>query len=646
MLLGTPDSVALAIDEDAAAAIGLGAGTITPVITASRCTTSGETCAAPLAVSFNAHEATTCSTAECDDSPIDNELFHTLDYEWDFGDPGSGTWAANGQSRNVEYGPLGAHVYEAAGTYTVELCVRSATDEECTTTDIIVDDPDVVFDEITKCFSNDTDFTGCPVSVESGDRHTADDFDAAVAAYIDSGFRRFLFKGGDTFSLSAETELEGRNGGSIGCFGSCPALIDGTSSLSNFISVNVNNSPSDDWRIYDFEVTQQQSGNAFESSLIARGGSGGGSGTASNFLWLRVDHPDGGGGIGSNHGQPITKYGDPYLYVVDCVLRSYDLESPQGPQNYPFYAATDGGAVMGSTFGKSAALVGNTKFFRSQPRYRNWLIAHNVVEGGMEAGVSIRGTAPDNAGTPQYISQFLVFRGNDLSQNSNDSGFQVEIPEQGSYQRDIIIEANRFAGRMQWEARSVTARNNLYGADFGPMVKSTCNMEAGWVRDSMIYNNSTNRGTYGIKFEDQTACDEVAGEGHIVKNNLSPNAADPVNTDAGIFGTPVEEANLGSGDFSATPWASDPPLLSDPTHWELTGAGAAAALKAGTDLGSAAMREFDGTLRTPPIDVGAIQTSATFGVPALSRLARGALWFAFAAAALLLLSRTRVALGR
>jgi hypothetical protein len=52
-----------------------GGGAITEVITASRCTTAEETCAAPLAVHFHVRE-TTCTTAECDDDRIENEAFH------------------------------------------------------------------------------------------------------------------------------------------------------------------------------------------------------------------------------------------------------------------------------------------------------------------------------------------------------------------------------------------------------------------------------------------------------------------------------------------------------------------------------------------------------------------------------------------
>src|SRR5688572_955637 len=65
--------------------------------------------AAPLAVFFDA------TATRCDG---DCNAFLDLHYAWDFGDPGSGTWAVRGNSRNAAYGPTAAHVFEKAGTYT------------------------------------------------------------------------------------------------------------------------------------------------------------------------------------------------------------------------------------------------------------------------------------------------------------------------------------------------------------------------------------------------------------------------------------------------------------------------------------------------------------------------------------------------
>src|SRR5271157_1926483 len=52
-----------------------------------------------------------------------NQSFRDLHFQWNYGDPSSGTWGdkgignADGKSRNTDDGPFGAHVYETAGTY-------------------------------------------------------------------------------------------------------------------------------------------------------------------------------------------------------------------------------------------------------------------------------------------------------------------------------------------------------------------------------------------------------------------------------------------------------------------------------------------------------------------------------------------------
>ena len=69
---------------------------------------------APLAVFFDATGTTASSTPR---------PFHDLEYRWDFGDVGSGTWttgsSAGVSSRNTATGPVAAHVFETPGTYTI-----------------------------------------------------------------------------------------------------------------------------------------------------------------------------------------------------------------------------------------------------------------------------------------------------------------------------------------------------------------------------------------------------------------------------------------------------------------------------------------------------------------------------------------------
>lgn len=107
---------------------------------------------APLAVFFDAGVAASTESS----AP-----FHDLDYTWDFGDPDSGTWGPSGKSKNTDKGPLAAHVYETAGTYTASLTVRDSNGMVGSPTEFTITVTDFSAANTT-CISTGTDFTGCP----------------------------------------------------------------------------------------------------------------------------------------------------------------------------------------------------------------------------------------------------------------------------------------------------------------------------------------------------------------------------------------------------------------------------------------------------------------------------------------------------
>ena len=132
--------------------------------------------------------------------------FHEITYVWDFGDPGVFDAALNlpdaWTDRNVAYGKRAAHVYRAAGTYTVRLWAvdRSGTWAEATTT-VTVGDPDTAYPGgRTICYSQSGDFAGAPGGAQlvTSDGALQD----AVAGLSQTG--RVLFKRGSdqTVSLS------------------------------------------------------------------------------------------------------------------------------------------------------------------------------------------------------------------------------------------------------------------------------------------------------------------------------------------------------------------------------------------------------------------------------------------------------------
>ncbi len=110
--------------------------------------------AAPLAVFFDASGTTYGGSAI--------RPFHDLDYRWDFGDPASGVWDTNGQSRNAGRGPLNAHVFERPGTYTVTLSVSDGQGQVATRQSIV----NVNVPTSGTCYSTTGNFSGCPTGFQ------------------------------------------------------------------------------------------------------------------------------------------------------------------------------------------------------------------------------------------------------------------------------------------------------------------------------------------------------------------------------------------------------------------------------------------------------------------------------------------------
>ena len=147
---------------------------------------SRTTGAAPLSVFF---------TAGFSNSTPSNREFHDLEYNWNFGDVSSGSWATSNESKNTGKGPVASHVFEKPGTYTVNLSVRNSSGiVDSDTFTITVTDPDVVFaGDKTTCFSDvsNDNFTGCP----AGATQVTTDNLAEMSNYVGSGRRALLHRG-------------------------------------------------------------------------------------------------------------------------------------------------------------------------------------------------------------------------------------------------------------------------------------------------------------------------------------------------------------------------------------------------------------------------------------------------------------------
>ncbi|MCP4346196.1 MAG: PKD domain-containing protein, partial [Desulfobacterales bacterium] len=113
--------------------------------------------------------------------------FSNTFYSWNFGDSSSGTWAETGTSKNIDTGPVSAHVFETPGEYTVTLTAKNNSGTIGAETVLItVENPETVYAGTnTVCISrsDSNDFTGCP---DNAEQVTMDDFDD-ISSHISTG---------------------------------------------------------------------------------------------------------------------------------------------------------------------------------------------------------------------------------------------------------------------------------------------------------------------------------------------------------------------------------------------------------------------------------------------------------------------------
>lgn len=202
---------------------------------------------APLSVVFSAGLSGSSPT---------ERSFHDYEYQWDFDDPSSGSWATSGKSKNSDKGPVASHLYELPGTYTATLTVLNkdgVVDTETFT--ITVNDPDIVFSGTnTTCISasEQNDFTGCPAGAN---QITTDDL-SDLRAYTGAG-KRLLLHRGSQWTVTAGPLYTNGETCTIAAYGACNSP-DTQGICSNAPIINVTGdmmflglSSKLDWRLLD-----------------------------------------------------------------------------------------------------------------------------------------------------------------------------------------------------------------------------------------------------------------------------------------------------------------------------------------------------------------------------------------------------------
>jgi hypothetical protein len=379
---------------------------------------------APLYVHF---DGTATAAATLTDYP-----FHELDYSWDFDDVGAGSWTYGiNTDKNKAYGPVAAHVFETAGTYTVTL---SVTDGDQTSTNgdnpitIVVADPDTTFaGTATVCVSNDTDWTGAP----SGSNNvTSSDFDAMLVAHGGAG-KRVLFKRDDTFSCSAQTTISGVGPYTVGAFGSgAKPIVQMTGGIVSTNAVFARGSNSSNFRVMDLNFD----GNGFPCRIMS------GNTATSDYLLLRLE-ATGMARLWANDGYNGGVYAS-YAAMVDCDTELYT----GGQGNVAFFTnGCNGFAIMGCR-------VYDTTAIEHIARLQAWsklVVTNNHFQrpsGDLTGSfgkkscliVSCRANIVYSPGKSQYG----VVRDNIMLPDDGGAGITISGADAAGQVEDLLVESN------------------------------------------------------------------------------------------------------------------------------------------------------------------------------------------------------------
>jgi PKD repeat protein len=374
--------------------------------------TAGGNNPAPLYVHF---DATATQSSFSDDDP-----FVDLLYEWDFGDPQSGNWGTNGLPKNRAFGGVSAHVYEKPGTYTITLKVTDRAGASTSTTrTVVVTDPDQFWNGKTACVSATGNFTGCPTSGAA--LLTSADFDAAMNNRVAAGYRRILFRRGETFDSSEMWSTPpGATEALVSAFGTgAKPRIRILSSSTGFSAIdlkgtNVNTPGTSGWRFVDLQITSDATnvagvsmGFVVDEVLLDRMDIGP-TGIAPNFI------PD---------QSPLTR-AHKYVAMVDTELRG-NTGTPVSNTGTCWIGGADYLFISGVNCGQANQ-------WQMRISYTNMAVISNnnikEVAGGFEA-VKFHCSLGPLAAAPGVICKHMVFSDNvlaktrlNIANGGNDNG--------------------------------------------------------------------------------------------------------------------------------------------------------------------------------------------------------------------------------
>lgn len=398
---------------------------------------------APLAIFFNAAGTTSSAPGA--------RPFHDIEYRWDFGDPGSGSWSNTpgmpNLSRNAAKGPIAAHVYEKPGRYTVTVSAIDGSNAPASTrVQISVDDPDAVFAGAnTICFSTSGNFGGCPAAASRVTNSTYEN----VVSFAAAG-KRLLLRRGESWTAGSISPIANAGPGILGAFGpdTAPPVILATSNNGG-IRLAAPGTALVDWRVMDLELNGN--GNMLAAGFSVPGGAtppGGFFIRQTTLLRLNIH--------GFNYGISLPDPAGPYdqIFVVDSNI--FGALSTRASGGYNAYITGSNFAFLGNS---SIANGANSNHNMRNPHIRTGVISHNHLTGSptwASGGQTLKIHAQKSS-TGKFTEKLLI------SDNIVD-GISGIAPQNGVFEerlRDVIIERNWIRGLTYMSGSGFTIRNNI-----------------------------------------------------------------------------------------------------------------------------------------------------------------------------------------
>ena len=424
---------------------------------------------APLGVFFDATATTATSTSR---------PFHDLEYRWTFSDPSGGSWTNGtkpGSSKNSAMGPVTAHVFESAGTYTVALAVRDGNDtvtNNCVQVTVTAPEVEWAVGK-TYCYSTNTDFTGAPAGCTQVPN--VSNIALSILANMGQGNLRHLLHKGQTFALSTQIMIDKGGPSMIGAFGTgANPIINSTLSGMPAISLSRNTTPTgvSDWRFQDLTIDCNNTNN---SSGFA------GNGSFSDVTISRVYITRCGYGVllsGStlnalNASVRYTHAMWDKLFIVDSTI--YDLyTSASGPN--AVFANASRVAMLGNKIDNNGHGEHGIRF-----QYANRAVFSNNTIQGIAPGkvnLTVRGAPYGGDNTlagPGVYSEKIV-----ISDNKMIGGASVGMvgfgPQNGTsdergqnilFERNLLLASTSVQNTMLVSQPDVTIRNNMVNIPAG-----------------------------------------------------------------------------------------------------------------------------------------------------------------------------------